>query len=584
MNSPAIPLLAANTFSLKTPFRTPLDVPILLFLLSGMIGYWASYDPAASLPKLLMLLGAVVIYYSIIALRMAPRLFSPALWLYVLGGAGASLYFIAETNFAAAPTKLEMLARLGASLDAILPHVAMPAPNPNLAAGTLEFVFPFTLFSALHFAKQRAWFQAAVAALCSLILLLGVLLTTSRGAWLANGVIFGTVGIGYAVLMLGRRAKIARNEQSRRVVIALSVVIFIAAFALLVSQFANISDALRANSALAPRVELYKQTWELIQEYPFTGAGLGVFSLVYSAYVMLIDAPLLPHAHNIFLAVWIEQGILGGAALAWLIIAFAWWGWRNRHALNWIGWASFVAIGIWLVHGLVDVPIYGSHALPLLFVPFAFAIAGGASSQSQAAQVSVSKATTPRVRYLQVAVVVLMFGFLALGWKQVLSTCYANLGAVVQTKAELALYRPNKPPIEIHSIMNIRRIRTTALDDAEKLYLQALALNPSNQVAQRRLGLIALARREMNSAVGYLSAAWQAHPSNRATRKALGYAYAWSGNSDKAAALLEPFPETRLELWDDTWWWRLQGRPDLAYQAGKIIYLAPVTRWIVVRR
>lgn len=557
---------------------TPLDVLVFIFLLSGLIGYWASYDPAASLPKLLMLIGAVVVYYSVIALRFAPRLFSLALWLYILGGAGASSYFIAQTNFAVAPTKLELLTHLGASLNAILPHLVMPAPHPNLAAGALEFVLPFACFAAIHSAKQHAWFEVIVAAVCSLVILLGLLLTTSRGAWIAIAIVVGGIVPGYGASVIVRRRQLSRREQLLCGAAALAILISTAAVFGLTNQFANIWNAIRSNQAAASRLELYTQAWELIQEYPFTGAGLGVFPLVYSAYVMLIDAPLLPHAHNIFLAIWSEQGILGVVALIWLIVAFAIWGWRNRHSFTWIAMASFIAVGIWLVHGLIDIPIYGSHALPLLFVPFAFAIVSVGNRTEPSPKTSPYKKTSSRIQYKWVVVALLVIGVLLTGWKEVVSTFYANLGTITQTKAELALYHLNKPPIEIRSIVEIRRTLTTPFDTMEQYYLTALRYDPSNQVAHRRLGLIALARRDMSSAVGHLAMAWQAHPSSRATIKALGYAYGWSGDSAKAAALLEPLPETRLELWDDTWWWRLQGRPDLAYQAAKIFYLSLATQ------
>ncbi len=136
-------------------------------------------------------------------------------------------------------------------------------------------------------------------------------------------------------------------------------------------------------------------------------------------------------------------------------------------------------------------------------------------------------------------------------WNELNGMVYANLGAVVETKAELALYRPDKPIVDVYSIMEIRRTDTLPIDSAQALYLTALANDPSNAVARRRLGLIALARRNFGEAVNYLAAAWQTDSNNRATRKGLGYALAWTGNVNRAQALLQPLPETRIELSDN---------------------------------
>ena len=57
----------------------------------------------------------------------------------------------------------------------------------------------------------------------------------------------------------------------------------------------------------------------LALDYPFTGAGLGSFEMAYSSYVVLLHVGFLQHGHNLFLDVWIEQGIIGLLALTWLI-------------------------------------------------------------------------------------------------------------------------------------------------------------------------------------------------------------------------------------------------------------------------
>lgn len=557
---------------LKSLLRTPLSVSIVLFLVSGLVGYWASYDPAVSLPKLLMLAGAVLVYYAIVALRHTRSWFRLAIWGYIVGGAAAAIYFIAQTDFGASPTKFEILTRIGVGLHMLLPRFTDHSPHPNLAAGALEIVLPFALFAAIHGWRQRAWLATSTAALCTGVILLGLLLTTSRGAWLAIMVVLGSLVFVRGAVALLRRARVKVRAQFLVAGIGFGILFGIAAYLVYEFQVTNLLDSVGASGTAASRFELYGQTWELIKEYFMTGAGLGVFPMVFSAYVLLIDAPFYVHAHNIFLAVWIEQGILGIGALLWLLTAFARWGWRNRQAWNWVTTSGYIAVGIWLVHGLVDAPLYASHALLVLFAPFAFAIPS-VSNDAGASEAERSQNQPHALRDVRawIAVVLLVIGFLVVYWNDWNGMLYANLGAVAETKAELPLYRFYKPIIEIRSIIEIRRTLTTELAPAQAFYRTALAYDPANVVAHRHLGLIALAKRNFREAVSQLETAARLDPGNRATRKGLGYAYAWNGAPQWAAEWLKPFEETRLELQDDTWWWNLEGRPDLAVLAQQAL-------------
>lgn len=551
--------------------RTPFDLPILIFLFSGFIGYRASYDPAASLPKFLLLVGSVLVYYAIVSLRHARKRLDLAVWFYILCGATASVYFIAQTNFDVSPTKSEILTRLGVGLNAILPRLTNQTPHPNIVAGVLEIVLPFAVLLTLELLKRRLWL-AAMAGICTVLIVSGLMLTTSRGAWLAIGTVLSCLVVVRLVWMLLRRTPLAVR---RPLLLDSCLALFLALVVLGKFHFGNLLDPLGMDGDVRSRFELYRQTWELVQEYPFTGAGLGVFPLVFSAYVLLVDAPFYAHAHNVFLAIWIEQGILGIAALVWLWIEFARWSWGNRKTWNWLTTAGFVAACIWLLHGLVDNPIYGSRALPLLFAPFAFALASVEyDSQAVVPRQSRSQRGRNRISRIGFAVACIAVGLLLVArWNQWAGMFYANLGAVLQTKAELALYRFDKPPIEIHSIMEIRQSLATGSALPQDLFRTALAYDASNAAAQRRLGLIALSSRNFDEAVRHLETAWQLDPDSRATRKGLGYAFAWRGDVNQAQQLLQPLPETPLELSDDIWWWRLRNRPDLAENAQRALHL-----------
>lgn len=58
------------------------------------------------------------------------------------------------------------------------------------------------------------------------------------------------------------------------------------------------------------RLSYWKDTLKIIKVKPFTGVGLGNFNLLQSRY-----------AHNSYLQIWAEMGILGITSILWLIIA-----------------------------------------------------------------------------------------------------------------------------------------------------------------------------------------------------------------------------------------------------------------------
>jgi tetratricopeptide (TPR) repeat protein len=136
-------------------------------------------------------------------------------------------------------------------------------------------------------------------------------------------------------------------------------------------------------------------------------------------------------------------------------------------------------------------------------------------------------------------------------------TFYTNLGAIQQTRAELA------PSLD-------NTARQALFDSATRHYQQALDLNPNQPMAQWRLGLMALNSDEFDTAIGHLELAYSVVPGHRGVQKALGYAYLWDGQIERAAELLRPLREVTEEL--DYWgWWReTQGQDRLAEYALKL--------------
>ncbi|MBU1749415.1 MAG: O-antigen ligase family protein, partial [Chloroflexi bacterium] len=112
----------------------------------------------------------------------------------------------------------------------------------------------------------------------------------------------------------------------------------------------------------ATRLEIWDRAWRLLVDVPYTGAGLGTFGLVVPAryaYVLNALTNPQPHAHNIFLQAGVDCGVLGIAALAWLLLAALVSLARTLRARPG-GWQQPVAVGllgalvVFVLHGQVD--------------------------------------------------------------------------------------------------------------------------------------------------------------------------------------------------------------------------------------
>ncbi len=261
----------------------------------------------------------------------------------------------------------------------------------------------------------RSW-RLGVAFLSAGIIGAALLFSFSRGAWLASAAGVGVVLIGLLVLRggatpeawwrsvarwcggaAGRRALIA-------VVAALVLVLLLGiGLATRVERLSSIGDPLGGTMAL--RLQLWGAALRMGLDHPLFGVGPDGFLYAYPAYREGVawKEPFVSHPHNLILDYWLRGGIMGIAALGWLL---ATWGrglWRllrkdgtavpnappdevRRSQLLTLGLAgSFTAF---VVHGLVD----NSYFLPdLAYV--CWASAGALVVLMQ--HTSVSPPTTP---------------------------------------------------------------------------------------------------------------------------------------------------------------------------------------------
>jgi tetratricopeptide (TPR) repeat protein len=205
-----------------------------------------------------------------------------------------------------------------------------------------------------------------------------------------------------------------------------------------------------------------------------------------------------------------------------------------------------------LLHGLVDDPFYASRGVVLLFVALAVL-----AREDQRAP----RRTAPAFKSLASAVALFATLLLLLLLLPPARAAFqANLGALAQTRAELSAYRWPEWPIQDA----LRRSPAVDLGPAIARYRAALALNPENTTANRRLGQIELSRGEYEPARAHLEAAYAVAPEQRATRQMLGEAYAIGGDQGRAASLWEGLDLSAGQVPARVWWYEHLGEVENA--------------------
>lgn len=145
--------------------------------------------------------------------------------------------------------------------------------------------------------------------------------------------------------------------------------------------------SLDSRSSFASRVMIWRSSAKMIDDSPIFGIGPGNFQDVYLAYQQFFPPYLewaVPEPHNVFLAFWLNSGLIGLIAflgLLWL------WFYRLFQALprgaRLEAAALLAAMSSILVHGLVDTPYWRTNLAFLFWMIFFLGLAVSQNPESK---------------------------------------------------------------------------------------------------------------------------------------------------------------------------------------------------------
>ncbi|MFN8443672.1 MAG: O-antigen ligase family protein, partial [Caldilineaceae bacterium] len=235
--------------------------------------------------------------------------------------------------------------------------------HANILASILALLLPILFALLLQYQIKR--YQRITATLLFFILLAILVLTQSRGAYLA-------MVVALPLVMILRWP---------RLLYATPILLVIAAGVVVQLGVANVLDLLSSDGSLsgwAGRIDIWTQSVNAIYDFPFTGIGFGTFTTVIPLlYPLQVSIEGYPHAHNLFLQIGVDLGV--GGLVAYCAILFTLFAmlWRTlrtfpRQSYEWMLAAgtlgSLVAM---LVHGLLDAATWISKIAFFPWVLFA---------------------------------------------------------------------------------------------------------------------------------------------------------------------------------------------------------------------
>ncbi len=549
--------LAAGRFPWQP---TWLDPFLLLFVVTAVIGVWASYDSEAAVAKFWVLLGAVLLYY---ALAAQPRAnLWPVAGLLVGLGLLLTLYFALSHDWQADPARLGLVDHLGLWVMTIRPSTNLRPILDNSVGGMVAMFVPLALALVWQTWRRQRPYLFLVTVSASGLLLAGLFLSATRGAWLAlaAALLLWLAWSGSRYLGMPRRT---------RLWLVGGAVLVVGGGLLLLTAVApqrliDAANALPGAPTGTSRYTLAYDTLFLVADYPWTGAGLGSFGGLYAHYILVTPFFVYSYSHNFYLDLLLEQGMAGFLAMLGVMFMTAWLLQQPSagSALRPLRQAFLISLVVVALHGLVDSALYAEGGSPLLFAWAGLAVAlvrsqpvaRPAAKAIRQPRSETETAVSAQAVIVVALVVTLLFG-LWVSRQPLRASWYANLGAVEMARIELADF-----PAEAWD----DGTRAAQLDPVVPLLQQALVYNRQEVTARHRLGLIALGQRDFETAVAHLQIAHQGQPTHRGIAKTLGYSYLWSGQLERAGSLLYQLPETPGELEAYDWWWQTQGRDDLA--------------------
>ncbi len=281
--------------------RTPLDLPIILFGVVLVISAITSFAVANSLMVVMVYLAFMTSYFLLTNTIKTKKQLYALISSLMIAALFVAVYGIYQHIFGFPEGATWIDSDMFSDIET---RVVSTFENPNVLGEYLLLMIPIGM--ALIWSAPK-WYNKGLNLCLTGALALCMIYTYSRGNWL--GLIFA------AFLFL--------VFYDRRFIWLGAILLLFSPMFLpetILNRFLSIGDT--TDTSTSYRVYIWFGTFALLKNYWFCGIGPGpeAFSLIYPHYSYA--GIVAPHAHNLYLQIMVEDGILGVIAFAFMIILY----------------------------------------------------------------------------------------------------------------------------------------------------------------------------------------------------------------------------------------------------------------------
>lgn len=279
-----------ETFRERNPLtKDSIDVPIVVFVLAIIISTITSLDPKGSFRDLAIHMISIGFMFVMINSIRNKKDFNIVITFLVFTGTLVALYGLFQFKVG---VQMEAKWLDTANNSGITARVFSVFGNPNILAEYLIMIIPISV-SLFWYTKKLS--QKVIFFLTSMILLITLLLTYSRGGWL-----------GFAFGMLVFVLLVQKKLLLLLIPLGLGSVYFLPQTIL--NRILSIGNL--ADSSNAYRIKIWRISIGIIKDYWVSGVGFGYipFKKTFETYIRTMPAY---HAHNTYIETAAEMGIPG---------------------------------------------------------------------------------------------------------------------------------------------------------------------------------------------------------------------------------------------------------------------------------
>jgi|Deesub1362B_J571_1020462.scaffolds.fasta_scaffold00082_48 O-antigen ligase/tetratricopeptide (TPR) repeat protein len=381
-----------------------------------------------------------------------------------------------------------------------------------LLIGLLFYYRPYTGYTSLkarivEFLIHRRFNIYTLVGFGSIVVATSVFLSLSRG---------GIVSLSLAMVFFGALYYLVEKNKTGRLIIGISLLIMFSVgwfgWEPIIDRFGKLGILRGEISDLRPQI--WRDSLQIIDDFPLTGTGFGTYMKIYPSYRTVGGTKKVDHAHNDYIELLVEGGLIGAAGFLIFVGTVVYSGikgvFTKRSRLS-----RLVCIGALsgllgaLLHSFTDFSLHiGADGLYLFFILSLIAVSSDVRKRVQRG-IFVS----PLLLFMAIVILIMNLLF--------------NAG-VIMAKAEYSILAGK----------SLRDLSDKELKEARRVLLRASRLDPFEGLYPFKLAEVETVEGNIRRSFSLLHRTISLDPLNSEYLQFLGFLYAELGQTDKAERVL----------------------------------------------